>query len=106
MIIKKIHPYILIIMTFLFVILAGTLLLLMPFASASGKSFGFVNSLFMSTSAVCVTGLSVVNVAYDMSLFGKIVIRVRGNTYENKKQYLTIKRGIESKFLIWNCFFG
>ena len=74
MIIKKIHPYVLIILTFLFVILIGTCFLALPISSSSGKSFGFVNSLFMSTSAVCVTGLSVVNVANEMSIFGHIVM--------------------------------
>lgn len=72
--IKKIHPYIIIILTFLCVILFGTILLLMPFASKSGKSFGFVDSLFMLTSAVCVTGLSVMDVAASMTIYGKIVL--------------------------------
>ena len=71
---KKIHPYFIIILTFLGVILTGTLLLLLPVSSSTGKSIGFVDSLFMSTSAVCVTGLGTVNIAEEMSLFGKIVM--------------------------------
>lgn len=73
---KKIHPYVYIIFTFLGVILVGTLLLDLPISSTSGKSFGFVNSLFMSTSAVCVTGLSVLEngVGLDMTVFGKVVM--------------------------------
>lgn len=73
---KKIHPYIYIIFTFLGVILTGTILLALPISSSSGKSFGFVNSLFMSTSAVCVTGLSVLEngVGVDMTVFGKVVM--------------------------------
>lgn len=71
---KKIHPYILIILTFFIVIVCGTSLLLMPFASKSGTSFGFIDSLFMSTSAVCVTGLSVMDISSSMTLYGKIVM--------------------------------
>lgn len=73
---SKIHPYVIIIMTFLGAILIGTILLLMPFASTTGKSFGFVDSLFMSTSAVCVTGLSVMNISTSMTLYGKIVMGI------------------------------
>ncbi len=71
---NKIHPYITIILTFLGVILCGTILLLMPFASKTGKSFGFVDSLFMATSAVCVTGLSVMNISTSMTIYGKVVM--------------------------------
>ena len=71
---KKIHPYFIIILTFLGVIFSGTILLLLPVSSATGKSIGFVDSLFMSTSAVCVTGLGTVTIATEMSLFGKIVM--------------------------------
>ena len=71
---KKIHPYFIIILTFLGVILTGTLFLLLPVSSANGKSIGFVDSLFMSTSAVCVTGLGTVTIATDMSIFGKIIM--------------------------------
>ena len=70
----KIHPYMIIISSFLSVILIGTILLVMPFASTSGKSIGFVDSLFMATSSVCVTGLSVVNVSVDLTVYGKIVM--------------------------------
>ena len=73
---NKIHPYIFIILTFLGVIIAGTILLALPIASTNNKSFGFSDSLFMATSAVCVTGLSVMpnGLAGDMTLFGKIVM--------------------------------
>lgn len=71
---KKIHPYILIILTFFIVIVCGTILLLMPFASKSGKSFGFIDSLFMATSAVCVTGLSVMDISSSMTIYGKVVM--------------------------------
>ena len=73
---KKIHPYFIIILTFLGVILTGTFFLVLPVSSSTGKSIGFVDSLFMSTSAVCVTGLGTISIASEMSLFGKIVMAV------------------------------
>ena len=72
--VRKIHPYMLIIFSFLCVIIVGTCLLALPFASIDGKSFGFIDSLFMATSATCVTGLATINIANQMSIFGKIVM--------------------------------
>lgn len=73
---RKLHPYIYIIITFICVILVGTIALALPISSSTGKSFGLVDSLFMATSAVCVTGLSVMEngLSADMSVFGKIVM--------------------------------
>lgn len=59
---------------FLFVILVGAFLLCLPISSNSGTWFPFIDSLFTSTSAVCVTGLIVVDTAVHFSLFGQIVI--------------------------------
>ena len=56
------------------VILAGTLLLLLPFATKSGHSASFWDALFTSTSAVCVTGLIVQDTAAYWSGFGQTVI--------------------------------
>jgi trk system potassium uptake protein len=55
-------------------ILFGALLLTMPFASARGESTSFVDALFTSTSAICVTGLVTVNTATHYSLWGKSII--------------------------------
>lgn len=46
----------------------------MPFASKSGGSVGFLTSLFTSTSAVCVTGHSVVDIFTTFTFFGQLVI--------------------------------
>lgn len=59
---------------FLMVILVATVLLMLPISSQSGQTTGFIDALFTSTSAVCVTGLVVVNTLEYWSLFGKIVI--------------------------------
>ena len=56
------------------VILVGTLLLLLPFATNSGHGASFWDALFTSTSAVCVTGLIVQDTATYWSGFGQAVI--------------------------------
>ena len=55
-------------------LLLGAVLLTLPIASADGKSAGFSDALFVSTSAICVTGLSTVVTAEQWSLFGQVVI--------------------------------
>lgn len=56
--------------------LVGALLLTLPVSAASGRSVGFVNALFTATSAVCVTGLVVLDTGTDYSPFGQAVILV------------------------------
>lgn len=55
-------------------IVIGALLLMLPISSARGTWTGPIEALFTSTSAVCVTGLVVVDTAVYWSPFGKIVI--------------------------------
>lgn len=55
-------------------ILTGALLLSLPVSAANGKSTDFTDALFTSASAVCVTGLSVLNTGLYWSPFGKTVI--------------------------------
>lgn len=71
--IKK-NPYMVFFISFASIIFLGALLLVLPSASQNGKSVGFVNALFTSASATCVTGLTVVNTASHWTVFGKIVI--------------------------------
>lgn len=68
------HPARLVPLAFLAVILIGTLLLMLPHARAGGGSSPFVIALFTATSAVCVTGLVVVDTATYWSTFGHLVI--------------------------------
>ncbi|MFC8598529.1 MULTISPECIES: TrkH family potassium uptake protein [unclassified Isoptericola] len=56
------------------VITLFTLLLLPPWATASGRGVAFVDALFTATSAVCVTGLVVVDTASHWSGYGHVVI--------------------------------
>ena len=59
---------------FALVILAGAVVLMLPFATNSGQSASFWDALFTSTSAVCVTGLIVQDTAVYWSGFGQAVI--------------------------------
>jgi trk system potassium uptake protein TrkH len=63
-------------LSFMLLILAGTLLLNLPIASNDMNSIGFLNAFFSATSASCVTGLTVVNTQAHWSIFGKIVLLV------------------------------
>lgn len=74
--IKKanLSPMQVLVLSFLGVILIGAFLLMLPISSQSGESTGFINALFTSTSAVCVTGLVVVDTGTYWSTFGKTII--------------------------------
>lgn len=73
---KKLSPYVLIILSFLSVILIGMLLLKLPFATQHNKDVSWINALFISTSAVTITGLSPVSIYATFTTFGKVVIAV------------------------------
>ena len=72
----RISPYIVIMICFLAPILIGAGLLCLPFAHQPGKTLSFVDALFLSTSSICVTGLSVVDVGTTLSIFGQAVMAV------------------------------
>ena len=71
---RKLSSSQIILFGFAVVILIGTLLLMLPFATNSGQSASFWDALFTSTSAVCVTGLIVQDTAVYWSGFGQAVI--------------------------------
>ena len=52
----------------------GSILLILPFATQSGQNTTYINALFTSASAVCITGLSPYDVATHWSLFGQFAI--------------------------------
>src|SRR5437660_12188471 len=58
---------------FLSVILLGSRLLMTPFAT-TGRAIRFIDALFTMTSAVCVTGLIVLDTPKDFTIFGQLVI--------------------------------
>ncbi|MGB3536134.1 MAG: TrkH family potassium uptake protein [Microcoleaceae cyanobacterium] len=59
---------------FILVILTGTFLLMMPFSTQAAGWDSFITALFTSTSAVCVTGLSVVDVGQHYTFWGQLVL--------------------------------
>ena len=74
----KIHltSFQVIILGFAGVILSGTLLLMLPWASVEGAVTSFHEALFTATSAVCVTGLVVQDTGSYWSVFGQAVILI------------------------------
>lgn len=72
--IKRFTPFQLITMEFAAVILFGAILLMLPVSSSAGIITPFNKALFTSTSAVCVTGLAVLDTGSYWSLFGQFII--------------------------------
>ena len=70
------HPSQTIVFSFLILIAVGAVLLSMPFSSSSGKSLKFIDCFFTSTSAVCVTGLAVLDTSGGFSFWGKLIIMI------------------------------
>ena len=75
---EKIHRHVssfqVIILGFMLVILLGSLCLTLPLATRDGQGASFLDALFTSTSAVCVTGLVLHDTASYWSVFGQAVI--------------------------------
>lgn len=68
------NPAIVFVGSFLILALSGAFLLMLP--SATTNSISFTNALFTATSAVCVTGLTVVDTGTDFTLIGQSIILV------------------------------
>ena len=63
-----------IILFFIALIILGTALLCLPFARQDSAAFSVLTCLFTATSAVCVTGLTVVDIGTYFTQFGQIII--------------------------------
>lgn len=70
----KFSPTRLIALSFILVILMGTILLCLPVSSRTGEWNTPLNALFTATSATCVTGLIIADTYTNWSIFGQIVI--------------------------------
>ncbi len=70
----KADPSKIVVGSFVLVILAGTMLLALPWATVDGRGLSLVNALFTATSATCVTGLTVVDTGRTFTPFGQITI--------------------------------
>ena len=71
---RRLTSFQIIILGFLGVILLGALLLMLPVSTRNGQAMPFLDALFTSTSAVCVTGLVLHDTATTWSPFGQLVI--------------------------------
>ena len=65
-----------ILLSFLCVILAGSVLLVLPISSASGKAVPYLDALFTATTSTCVTGLVTLPTVTTWSVFGQVVILI------------------------------
>lgn len=70
----NLSPPAMMVMSFLILIFVGTFLLMMPRMTTNGISF--IDALFTSTSACCVTGLSVINTGTDFTMRGQVIIMI------------------------------
>lgn len=97
---------------FLALIVVGTLLLMLPFATASGNWNNFIVAFFTATSAVCVTGLAVVDTGSYFSFWGQLtillLIQVGGLGYMMTTTFLMLLLGrkfdLRQKFAIQESF--
>ncbi|MDF2610447.1 MAG: H(+)-transporting ATPase [Lachnospiraceae bacterium] len=71
---KKISPSRFIVLGFAFVILLGALILFFPLAANEGVQVDFIDALFTSTSAVCVTGLIAIDTADNFNALGQGIV--------------------------------
>lgn len=72
----RLHPAQAVVVGFALAVLVGTLLLMLPISKAGVGGASFIDALFTATSAVCVTGLTVVDTVTHWSPFGQVVIMI------------------------------
>lgn len=72
---QKFSPAIIFVGSFQLLIILGGLLLMLPNSTVNG-SIGVVDAFFTSTSAVCVTGLAVLDIGKDFTVFGQTIILI------------------------------
>lgn len=93
----KLAPAQIVIVSFSAIVLIGTLLLALPISAQEGKSISLIDAFFTATSATCVTGLSTLSVADNLSFFGQIVllalIQIGGLGYMTLYSSMTILLG-------------
>ncbi|MBR6710151.1 MAG: Trk family potassium uptake protein [Selenomonadaceae bacterium] len=70
----QLKPTQMILLSFLLLIAVGTFLLCLPISTTDGEGLRWVDSLLVATSASCVTGLTVVDVHNDLTMFGTVTL--------------------------------
>ena len=101
-----------ILLSFILVILLGSILLALPISSANGTAVPYVDALFTATTSTCVTGLVTVPTVSTWSTFGQIVIliliQIGGlgviTVMSGFMMMLNRKLGIEDRLLIQDAF--
>lgn len=73
---KNLKPPQILIFSFLFLILWGTVLLLFPISVKDNYRLKLIDALFTAASATCVTGLSSISISDNLSFFGQIVVLI------------------------------
>ena len=71
---KKSNPALMMAVSFMFIILVGSGVLLMPRCVQPGVHLSWIDSLFTATSAVCVTGLTTIDVPSTFTCLGQLVV--------------------------------
>ncbi len=101
-----------ILLSFLLVILLGSILLALPISSANGNAVPYIDALFMATTSTCVTGLVTLPTFSTWSIFGQavilILIQVGGlgviTIMSGLMLLLNRKMGIGDRLLIQDAF--
>ncbi len=101
-----------ILLSFLGVILIGSILLSLPISSATGQSVSYIDALFTATTSVCVTGLVTLPTVSTWSVFGQavilVLIQIGGLGFiaivSGLMILLTRRMGIGHKLLIQDAF--
>lgn len=73
---KKMQPGRKLIIGFALIIFIGAILLYLPISHKAGKVISLIDSFFISCSAVCVTGLSPIDIGGTLSPFGSVVLAI------------------------------
>ena len=73
---KSFSPYMTILLSFVIVTVLGGILLSLPISLNYGKSVKLIDGFFIATSAICVTGLSSIDIGSVYNTFGQIVILI------------------------------
>ena len=71
---RKPRPGLTLAIGFMIIIAAGTMLLMLPLSHQEGVDVDLIDALFISTSAVCVTGLTPLDISKTLSTFGSTVL--------------------------------
>jgi trk system potassium uptake protein TrkH len=109
---SSLTPHSLIALSFLALISIGAFLLWLPISSANGTSLPLVSSIFTATSATCVTGLVVIDIGTDLSLFGQLVvlilIQLGGLSVMTLSTFLLVllgrRLGMQSEFALMDAY--